>query len=148
MRRDFGEEELHVAPLLCDKQKPSVDIGAARGVYTAHILDQSRDCLAFEPRPTEAAELKEMFGCLSLPVRVEAVALSDTQGEATLRILEQDGGRSTIESDNTLEDPDGSGRYEITVPMRQLDEYALEAVGFIKIDVELNLSTRRRDRDG
>jgi FkbM family methyltransferase len=83
-----------------------------------------------------------------LPVRVEAVALSDTQGEATLRILEQDGGRSTIESDNTLEDPDGSGRYEITVPMRQLDEYALEAVGFIKIDVELNLSTRRRDRDG
>jgi hypothetical protein len=62
MRRDFGEEELHVAPLLCDKQKLSVDIGAARGVYTAHILDQSRDCLAFEPRPTEAAELKEMVG--------------------------------------------------------------------------------------
>ena len=136
MRRYFGEEELHVAPLLCDKQKPSVDIGAERGVYTAHILDKSHDCLAFEPRPTEAAELKEMFGRLSLPVRVEAVALSDTRGEARLRILEQDGGRSTIESDNTLEDPDGSGWFEITVPMRRLDDYALEAVGFIKIDVE------------
>ncbi len=136
MRRDFGEEELHLAPPLCDKQKTSVDIGGARGDYTAHILYKSRDCLAFEPRPTEAAELKEMFGRLSLPVRVEAVALSDRQGEARLRILEQDGGRSTIESDNTLEDSDGSGRYEITVPTRQLDDYALEAVGFIKIDVE------------
>jgi FkbM family methyltransferase len=84
----------------------------------------------------QSAHLKEMVRCLSLPVRVEAVALSDTQGEAKLRILEKDLGRSTIESENSLEDPDGSARYEVAVPMRRLDDYALESVGFIKIDVE------------
>jgi FkbM family methyltransferase len=81
-------------------------------------------------------EMKEMVEHLSLPVRIEAVALSDTQSEAKLRILESDVGRSTIEHDNALEDPDGSARLEITVPTRRLDDYELDAVGFVKIDVE------------
>jgi FkbM family methyltransferase len=80
--------------------------------------------------------MKEMVRYLSLPVRVEAVAASDESGEAHLRILERDVGRSTIEHDNTLEDPDGSGTLDVTVPTRRLDEYELDAVGFIKIDVE------------
>ena len=136
MRGDFSEQELFIAPLLCDKKKTSVDVGAAMGVYTANILDVSRDCVAFEPGPTQSTYLKAMFGSLSLPVRVETVALSDTQGEAKLRILEKDLGRSTIESENLLEDPDGSATYEAVVPMRRLDDYALDGVGFIKIDVE------------
>jgi FkbM family methyltransferase len=77
-----------------------------------------------------------MFEYLSLPVQVEAVALSDVQADASLRVLERDEGRSTIERDNTLEDPDGSDKYEITVPTRRLDDYGLDAVGFVKIDVE------------
>ena len=77
-----------------------------------------------------------MAECLSLPIRVEAVALSDVQGGANLRILEEDVGRSTIEPENTLEDPDGSIRSETTVAVRRLDDYDLESVGFIKIDVE------------
>jgi FkbM family methyltransferase len=132
----FEEQELYLVPLLCDKSKTSIDIGASEGIYTFRIIDVSRDCLAFEPRRTRIVEMKEMVKHLSLPVRIEAVALSDTQGEAKLRILERDVGRSTIEHDNTLEDPDGSARLEITVPTRRLDDYELDAVGFIKIDVE------------
>jgi FkbM family methyltransferase len=132
----YHEQELYVAPLLCDKDKTSVDIGAAEGIYTVHLVDRSRDCLAFEPRATKATELKEMFEYLSLPVQVEAVALSDVQADATLRVLERDEGRSTIERHNTLEDADGSEKCEITVPTRRLDDYALDAAGFVKIDVE------------
>jgi FkbM family methyltransferase len=136
MREYYHEQELHLVPLLCEKNKTSIDIGAHDGIYTIHMLDASRDCLAFEPCSSGLRALTEMVRYLSLPVHVEAVALSDTQGEASLRILERDRGRSTIEPDNTLEDPDGSERSEVTVQTRRLDDYNLDAVGFIKIDVE------------
>jgi FkbM family methyltransferase len=136
LRRLFHEQELYIAPLLCDNAKTSIDIGASEGIYTVHVVDRSRDCLAFEPRPAQALALKEMVECLSLPVQVEAVALSDVQGEAKLRIFERDGGRSTIERDNPLAASDCSIIYELTVPTRRLDDYHLDAVGFMKIDVE------------
>jgi FkbM family methyltransferase len=136
MRGFYHEQELHIVPSLCDKDKTSIDIGAADGIYTIHIIDASRDCIAFEPRLSKARDLAEMVEYLSLPVRVEAVALSDVHGSATLRMLERDEGRSTIERENTLEDPDGSAKSETTVPTQRLDDYKLGAVGFIKIDVE------------
>src|SRR4029434_168925 len=88
----FEEHELYLVPLLCDKSKTSIDIGASEGIYTFRIIDASRDCLAFEPRRAQVVEMKEMVKYLSLPVCIEAVALSDTQGEAKLRILESDVG--------------------------------------------------------
>lgn len=136
MKQQYHEQELRIAPLLCDKGKTSIDIGAAYGIYTVHIVDASRDCLAFEPHQSLTLELREMAQCLSLPIRVETIALSDVQGEANLRMLEEDVGRSTIEPENTLEDPDGSRISETTVPIRRLDDYDLDSVGFIKIDVE------------
>jgi FkbM family methyltransferase len=136
LKRLFHEQELYVAPLLCDKRKTSIDIGASEGIYTVHVVDRSRDCLAFEPRPTQASALREMVRCLALPVEVEAVALSDVRGEAKLRILEKDEGRSTIEHDNPLAAADSRVTHELTVPTRRLDDYQLDAVGFLKIDVE------------
>jgi FkbM family methyltransferase len=135
-RRSFPEDELYIAPLLCEKTKTSIDIGACGGIYTAHILDASRDCLAFEPNPQEAEKFIEMVTNLSLPVRVETVALSDSPGNARLRIPEKDGGRSTIETFNKLDDVDEGAMLEMTVPTRRLDDYALDSVGFVKIDVE------------
>jgi FkbM family methyltransferase len=136
LRRLYHEQELYIVPLLCNKTKTSIDIGAADGIYTIHMVNASRDCLAFEPRQPKALELAQMVEYLSLPVRVEAVALSDVRGEANLRILEQEEGRSTIEPENILEDPDASKKSEVSVPTRRLDDYDLADVGFIKIDVE------------
>jgi FkbM family methyltransferase len=113
-----------------------VDIGAADGIYSVHLLPVSRDCVAFEPQPAQAADLAAMFKATGAPVRVERVALSDHSGTATLRILVKDLGRSTIENDNRLDDEDGSARSEFQVAMRSLDDYGLSQVGFIKIDVE------------
>jgi hypothetical protein len=47
--------------------------------------------------------------------------------------LKEDERRSTIERDNPLEN---SEPYEMVVPTQRLDDYDLDAVGFIKIDVE------------
>jgi FkbM family methyltransferase len=132
----FEEQELYIVPSLCDTSKTSIDIGASEGVYTLHMIHASRDCWVFEPRRAQVFEMQEMVYYLSLPVHIEAVALSEAQGEAKLRILERDVGRSTIEYENTLEDPDGSPRRDITIPTRRLDDYKLDSVGFVKIDVE------------
>jgi FkbM family methyltransferase len=134
LRYSYSEQELYVAPLLCNRDKISIDIGAANGIYTFHIVDASRECLAFEPRQPAALRISRIAKCLSLPVRVEAVALSDEVGEATLRMPMD--GRATVESENLLADIDCSQISEVAVPRRKLDDYDFDAVGFIKIDVE------------
>lgn len=130
------ELELQLVPYCCDPLKVSVDIGAAGGVFSAKMCQFSREVYAFEPRPRQSAELSELFSALGLPVRVEAVALSETSGVAQMRMLLDDLGRSTIEAENLLEDDDGSARSHVTVTVRKLDEYNLSNVAFIKVDVE------------
>jgi len=136
LRQACHEPELRLVPYLCDPQKIAVDIGADVGVFSVQICGVSRKVIAFEPRPRQAAELTAMFSCLELPVEVEEVALSDHAGTAQLRVLTEDVGRSTIEAANSLEDEDGSAKEQITVNVRTLDDYGLNDVAFIKIDVE------------
>ena len=136
LQSDYHEPELHFVGLLADASKTSIDVGAAGGVYVAHMLKASKDCVAFEPGPNAAISLNSMVEALRLPVKIERVALSNQPGTAKLRVLTSDLGRSTIESENQLEDPDGSMRTEVEVPVRKLDDYSFDLVGFIKIDVE------------
>lgn len=131
-----GEPELRLVPSLCDLNKTSLDIGADAGMYSAVMSQVSRDVIAFEPRPAKAAELRAMFESVGASVRVECVALSDQESTRTMRILVNDQGRSTIEQGNPLADEDGSPQTAIQVETRRLDDYNLESVGFIKIDVE------------
>ena len=130
------EAELPLVPQLCDPRKTSIDIGAAAGIYTVHMLKVSRDVIAFEPRPSQAAELSRMFESLGAPVRVESVALSNRAGVSQMRMLIKDRGRSTIEAANSLDDEDGSAEVQVAVQVRKLDDFGLVEIGFIKIDVE------------
>lgn len=136
LTRSEHEIELRLLPYLCDKTKTSIDIGAAAGIFSAHLFPVSRDCVAFEPRPIQGADLQAMFAGARAAVRVELVALSDRTGVAKLRVLMEDMGRSTIETENLLVDEDGSPCLEIQVPVRRLDDYEFKDIGFIKIDVE------------
>jgi len=136
LRRDLGEYELRVAPLLCDMRKISVDIGADRASYSVNICNHSANCIAFEPRPAQAAMIRDLAIATGLRIEVEAVALSNSAGLARLRILTKDPGRSTIESANALEDPNRSPQTSMRVPKLRLDDYELREVGFIKIDGE------------
>jgi FkbM family methyltransferase len=136
MERSRHEVEMSLLALLCDRERISVDVGAAGGSFAVTLSRLSRSCIAFEPRPSAAAELMDMSRYIGLPIRVEAVALSDVAGDAPLRMLVDDLGRSTIEDANVLADEDGSRVIELQVPTRRLDDYGLRDVGFIKIDVE------------
>lgn len=130
------EEELRLLGALTSPQPMAVDVGADEGRFSVHLLGHVPNVLTFEARPHQAAVLKEMVSTLGLPVQVEAVALSDRAGSATLRMLVMEQGRSTIDKANTLEDPDGSPRATVQVPLKRLDDYALSQVCFVKIDVE------------
>jgi FkbM family methyltransferase len=135
-RIGYFDVELQLMRHLCDRTKVSIDVGASLGSYTVHMLNFSRKCYAFEPLPDSAAYLVERLAArANSRLRVEIVALSDRSGDAQLRVLENDTGRSSIEKENPVEQ---LGVVTVlTVPTRRLDDYdAIEAVGCIKIDVE------------
>lgn len=123
----YPDPELRYLSRLCSPAKISVDVGAAQGLYTSHLLAHSAEVWAFEPRGDAAAELTRHFA--GSPVRVLPVALSDADGEATITVP-TDIGRSTLEKSNPVEGE------ETVIPTRRLDSYDLRGVGFIKIDVE------------
>ena len=131
MRTSDYEPELRFVPVLCDPRRLGIDVGASGGVYSVNVTGCGAQCVAFEPRPFHARELREMAAAASLPLRVEQVALSDREGEANLRVLTEDPGRSSIEAENRLEDEDGSPCETITVQARTMDSYGFSPVGFI-----------------
>lgn len=134
-RKGYWEPEIRLLPLLCDSAKVSIDIGADDGLYLAHMYKYSKKCVAFEPRIESCRNLEKLFSDKLNRIKIETVALSNTPGKAQLRMFKQDGGRSTIESNNLIEK---FGEVEIvTVPVKTLDDFVFnESVGFIKIDVE------------
>ncbi len=127
-----GEAELHLLPRLCSHERWSIDVGANNGVYAWHLARWSAGVTAFEPQPAHAAFLARAFGPR---VTVEQVALSDSAGEARLRVpvARDEDGRATIEPRNTLA---RQAVAEYAVRCRRLDSYRLPPVGLIKIDVE------------
>lgn len=135
----FGrfDPEMNLLGYLCEPDKCAVDVGASNGGYTVHLLQHAGSCLAVEPRPGAAATLARTLRAVpGSRLRVEAVALSDRNGEAQLRVVTAETGRSTIEAENPV---DQIGMVEtVTVPMRCLDNYAgvIGPVCLIKIDVE------------
>jgi FkbM family methyltransferase len=131
-----SQSEMRLVRSLCDPDRVSIDIGAAVGEFAIAMLGSSRSVIAFEPRPTQASSLAAMFGAVGAAVRVEAVAISDEPGVTTMRVLESEPGRSTIDSHNALNDADGSRVSTIDVPVVRLDDLQLNRVGFVKIDVE------------
>lgn len=132
------EAESPLLQYLCKMNRISLDVGANYGVYTHDMLPYSRGVHAFEPNPRLASILKAAFRREAPRVVVHQIALSDTDGSATLRIPHGFPGRSTIDRHNTLSDtlPPATEVTTITVPRRRLDSFNFPPVGFIKIDVE------------
>jgi FkbM family methyltransferase len=128
--------DVMLARSLCDPDRISLDIGASIGEFTIAMLEASRGVIAFEPRPAQARDLAAMFDAVGAPVRVEAVALSDQPGVTTMRVVADDPGRSTIDDSNTLSDLDDGAVQTVDVPVQRLDDFQLDNVGLVKIDVE------------
>lgn len=123
-------------PLLCRSDAIAVDIGASLGLYSIHMVGYSKACYAFEARPQQARELRELFAGSKPPVMVETVAVSDRAGTTSMaRIVLNDLGRSTIEAANDLD-----GFRTSSASMSPPEPWILtrwKPFAMIKIDVEM-----------
>lgn len=134
-KRGFEEPELKLVYDFCDKDSISIDVGAANGMYLAHLYKISKKCYAFEPRSEALQNLKKVFSKITSNIQFEQVAVSDFTGSTKLRILKSNDRLSTIEAENTIEK---FGDVELVeVPVKKIDDFEFkDKVSFIKIDVE------------
>ena len=128
-----GEPELHVLRDIVDPRRLAVDIGANWGMYTTALTRLGCRIVAFEPNPREAAHLRRAFP----RIQVEQCGLGSEAGNATLRVPLMANGVA-MSGFGTL--GEFAVRFEretsVSVPIRRLDDFKLEDVGFIKMDVE------------
>jgi FkbM family methyltransferase len=127
------EPEVRLLPLLCDKDKRALDVGANAGLYVHHLLPVSAAVVAFEPLSPMQDRLRRVYG---ERIRLEPVALSDEAGETEIRFPEGEYPLATIERDNALVAASSVKMRAQKTALRTLDSYGLDEVGFMKIDVE------------
>lgn len=124
---------LHL-PRVMKLRRTAIDIGANNGVTTSTFAKNFASVHAFEPNPSLAEKV-----CPALPPHATLwpIALSDTCGNAELRIPTSDG--VTMSGWASLDRPavgTESTWKSITVETRTLDSFEFTFVDLIKIDVE------------
>lgn len=124
-----GEFELRLLKYLVAPDAIVADVGANSGIYSFHLKKLSSEVWAFEPN----ANYHERLLDLGRKVRLEDVALSDSEGEAILSIPL--GEAVAAHGWGTIEAYAGKVAETRRVKVRTLDSYRVD-FGFIKIDVE------------
>ena len=126
-----GEPELRLLPYLCNRERPSLDIGANVGTYAYFMRKYSSRVYAYEPNPMLCDRLRRLFS----DVVVRHVAVSSSEGEVILQVPIEDGRvQHELSSVENLFEATTVERY--AVPSIRIDDEGLDDVGFIKVDVE------------
>ncbi|MGG5890435.1 FkbM family methyltransferase [Falsiroseomonas sp. HC035] len=132
--RRRGEQEIRLVPVLADRSRVSLDIGANKGVWSEALRPHSSSVHAFEPNPKIHEVLRRGIGS---GVTVHDIALSDTSGSAELRVPRHRSGGYSNQGASLSTEKIGAAEYgSVVVDARRLDDLDLGEVGFIKIDVE------------
>jgi FkbM family methyltransferase len=135
-----GEPEVRLLGQLIQPGTNSVDVGAASGLYAYHMSRYSQSVFAFEPNSQWTEWLPR---AVPRNVSIFDVALSNRSGTAILSIPPPS--LETLRGDLNLRCPeaasiekqfDGVPCDRFSVPVKRLDDYQLDNVSFIKIDVE------------
>jgi FkbM family methyltransferase len=134
-RKGKYEREVDILKYLIQPSRMAIDIGANIGYYTYHMLKYTDKIMVFEPNPLPAAKLRRLFGTKA---RIEQVALSDKSDKITMYIPMRAGQMIHMLGSVDLNNPvrNDNDAHALEVAARRLDDYQLENVGFIKIDVE------------
>ena len=119
-------------PFLADPGSTAVDAGANKGIYVHHLCNIYQHVIAFEPLPSLAKFLKRA----ARSAEIHAVALSDHQGHACLKLPVGFNELGTIEKMENFAENSGDPFEEHDVTTSSLDSFDLQNVGLIKIDVE------------
>lgn len=122
-RRMYQAQHIQQSMNLCRSRRVALDVGAHVGFWSYYLAMGFQSVQAFEP--------SELFAsCFVRNVRAKnvvlhRVALGETQKLVGLEITPENTGATHVRLD-------GSG----AIQMRRLDDFALQDVDFIKIDVE------------
>jgi len=109
-----------------------VDVGAHVGSWAQHFAQRCAEVHAFEPQRSTFERLLEGSRLAPLSnVVCHDVALGG-RGEVDLHVVSIDGGGSTLRHRHEL----GDVLHTERVRAAQLDDFALQNVGFVKIDAE------------
>lgn len=139
--RNYVETDVRIMKQLCNPHKNALDVGANQGVFTLFLCKFSSYVYCFEPVPRLGEYLKNRFhGC---NVSVENCALGNFNGELYLNIPCVESGKLETRSSLAI---DFENEYilgekvtdveKIKVNVRRLDDFHINNVGFIKLDVE------------
>jgi FkbM family methyltransferase len=122
-RRMYQPEHITKSVGLCRSRRVAVDVGAHVGFWSYYLAMRFETVHSFEP--------SELFAsCFVRNVRAKNVvlhraALGEKEGKVDLDITPENTGATHVR-----EGAEGS------IPMRRLDDFALENVDFVKVDVE------------
>lgn len=125
-----AEQRLLLLDHFVPREGTAVDAGAWWGPWTYWLSHRCDAVWSFEPNPEMADHLRRVVGA---NVHVEAVALSDSPGTATLHTAAVRGPDALGTLDERHRVP---GSVPVEVSLRTLDSYDLDHVTFVKIDVE------------
>jgi FkbM family methyltransferase len=128
----FFEPELRRLEEFVPKDRGAVDVGVWWGPWSWWLARHAVRVDSFEANEQLANTLQKV---LPANVHLHQVALSDHKGDAKLWVPAGGTGtegRASIEPDWSST---AGGSYQV-VPTQRLDDFALEDVGFLKVDVE------------
>jgi FkbM family methyltransferase len=114
--------------------KVFVDIGAHVGTYTFSMAPHALHTWAFECTPRTFCYLSANIALHNLEDKVspKPCALGEENGTTEIVIRSGDGGGNGRPMNTAYDD----GHSRVRVEMRTLDSFAIENIGFIKMDVE------------
>ncbi|MFN8358257.1 MAG: FkbM family methyltransferase [Spirosomataceae bacterium] len=128
------EPDIWQIPQFCNAHTRVIDVGANMGIYSRWMAKHAQYVESFECNPSLINSLKQV---LPLNVKIHDYALSSSSGKTVLRFDPNNTGIGTVEVNNLLDQNEGIKKIqEVAVKLARLDDFAFDAVSFIKIDVE------------
>ena len=128
-----GEVELRLLPYLVDPQRLAIDVGANKGLYTYFLAKHAKEVIAFEPHENLSRFLQK---ATASNVTVINKCLSDKEETVDFHVPIVNGkvsyNSSSLEADMLA----GYETNTIQLESAPLDQFNIENVGYIKIDVE------------
>src|ERR1700730_16630199 len=129
------EPELRHLPSFCRPGEAAIDVGANRGFYTYALSKLFKKVYAFEINKDVTTDLVDYRGN---NIEIVHCGLSSTRAETTLYVPVARGipwtGYGSLDPENL---PEASSQVRKTaVTVQPLDDFALQDISFIKIDIE------------
>ena len=122
-RRMYQAQHIQQVLALCSERRVAVDVGGHVGFWSYYLAHAFREVHAFEPNAIFCQCFER--NVREKNVRLHRVALGETKKAVALEVDPRNSGATHVR-------PQAAGE----IPMRRLDDFGLEEVDLVKVDVE------------